>query len=245
MRPPQTVAGRAPRRWRPAATALLFAGVVIGARGWLAWPDVRRLVDANPTTTAFIQRETEVRGGGAKVAWLWVPLEEISPHLIRAVLVGEDIDFFSHHGFAWGEIRVAAAQALREGTRTRGASTIPQQLAKNLWLSSDRSVVRKVKEAALTVQLEEDLTKRRILELYLNVVMFGPGVFGAQAAARAYFDRDALMLTERQGAMLAAALSRPSLWNPGLVSDEYLQRVALIERRMAVAEFLWRHILGQ
>jgi len=160
---------------------------------------------------------------------------------MRAVLVAEDIEFFSHHGFSWSEIRSAFAEA-SAGERARGASTITQQLAKNLWLSPDRSLWRKVREAALTVDLERFLTKRRILELYLNVVPFGPGVIGAEAAARVYFAKPPLFLTEQEAAMLAAGLSRPSLWNPTSTSDAYRARVELILRRMANAEFLWRHI---
>jgi membrane peptidoglycan carboxypeptidase len=109
-------------------------------------------------------------------------------------------------------------------------------------LSPDRSLWRKLEEAALTVDLERSLTKRRILELYLNVVPFGPGVIGAEAAARVYFGKAPLFLTEREAAMLAAGLSRPSLWNPATTSDAYRARVELILRRMANAEFLWRHI---
>jgi monofunctional biosynthetic peptidoglycan transglycosylase len=140
------------------------------------------------------------------------------------------------------EMRIAVEQA-REGGKVRGASTITQQLAKNLWLSSDRTIARKLREALLAVDLERFLTKRRILELYLNVVQFGPGVFGAEAAARRYFAKPALFLTEDESAQLAAGLTRPSLWYPGVSAAEYGERVELIRRRMANAEFLWRHLL--
>jgi monofunctional biosynthetic peptidoglycan transglycosylase len=155
--------------------------------------------------------------------------------------VGEDIGFFQHNGFAVDEIRTAMEQALR-GERLRGASTITQQLAKNLWLSPSRNPLRKLKEALLTWQLEHVLTKRRILELYLNVVEFGPGIYGAEAAARHYFAEPASMLTERQAAQLAAALPRPSDWHPGSERRGYLQHVTRIEGWMERATFLLKFI---
>jgi monofunctional glycosyltransferase len=227
----QATPRRRPLQWwlRGIAGVSLFAAVAFGARAWMAWPDVRLLATENPTRTP------------PSSPWTWVGLREISPHLMRAVLVAEDIEFFSHHGFSWSEIRSAFTDATAGG-RARGASTITQQLAKNLWLSPHRSVWRKLREAGLTIDLERSLSKRRILELYLNVVPFGPDVLGAEAAARKYFAKPALFLTEREAAMLAASLSRPSLWNPATASDAYRARVELILRRMASAEFLWRHI---
>jgi monofunctional biosynthetic peptidoglycan transglycosylase len=210
--------------------------VALAARAWVTWPDVRQLTMDNP---AGVGGGT---GAGGATGWrTWVGLRDVSPHLMRAVVVAEDIEFFSHHGFSWSEILSALADA-GGGGRPRGASTITQQLAKNLWLSPRRSLWRKLQEAVLTIDLERFLTKRRILELYLNVVPFGPGVVGAEAAARTYFGKPALFLTEREAAMLAAGLSRPSVWNPTSTSDAYRARVELILRRMANAEFLWRHI---
>jgi monofunctional biosynthetic peptidoglycan transglycosylase len=124
----------------------------------------------------------------------------------------------------------------------RGASTLTQQLAKNLWLSPSRNPWRKAKEALLTWQLERRLAKRRILELYLNVVEFGPGVYGAEAAARHYFDKSAAELSEVEAAQLAAALPRPRAWRPGSDSAVYRRRVASVERRMVKAVWLWREI---
>jgi monofunctional biosynthetic peptidoglycan transglycosylase len=147
----------------------------------------------------------------------------------------------SHAGFSWAGIRTALA-VFSAGGRPPGASTITQQLAKTMWLWPGRSLLRKGLEAALTIDLERFLTKRRILEIYLDIVPFGPGVFGAEAAARRYFGKSALFLTERESAMLAAGLSRPSVWNPTTVSEAYSARVELILRRMASAEFLWRHL---
>ena len=137
------------------------------------------------------------------------PYARIAPDLKVAILVAEDIDFFSHEGFAVGEMKLALEEAWKEGEAPRGASTITQQLAKNLWLSPSRNPWRKVKEALLTRSLERHLEKRRILELYLNVVEFGPGIYGAEAASRNYFGVAASALTRRQAAELAASLPKP------------------------------------
>lgn len=229
-----------PQARRTVAGLVLFVVTAVAANLWLKWPDVRALANENPASVAAIEREGHTPGA-PPVEWIWVPLREISPHLMRAVLVAEDIDFFSHRGFSWAEIR-SALTVFSAGGRPRGASTITQQLARTLWLWPGRSLLRKALEAALTVDMERMLGKRRILELYLDVVPFGPGVFGAEAAARRYFGKPALFLTERESAMLAAGLSRPSVWNPTTMSDAYTARVELILRRMASAEFLWRHL---
>ncbi len=209
------------------------------------WPDVGALAAGNPTTTAFIQRHVarERRAGrSGRVDWRWVPYGRISTHLKRAVLVAEDIDFFSHNGFATGEIENALSKAWEEGDLPRGASTITQQVAKNLWLSPSYSPLRKVKEAVLTRQLESRLNKRRILELYLNVAEFGPGIYGAEAAAQRYFGVPAAALAEHQSAQLAAGLPRPSSWHPGSPSRVYSQRARRILGRMARAQWLWKEI---
>jgi len=224
---------------RLAGPSLFVAGVV-GAWAWVKWPDVREVAEADPTSVAAITRAEDATG--THIMLDWTGLRDISPHLSLAVLVAEDIEFFQHRGFSWAEMRFAMEDA-RAGGRVRGASTITQQLAKNLWLSPDRSVVRKICEAGLAFDLERFVGKRRILELYLDVVQFGPGVFGAQAAALHYFHKPALFLTEDESAMLAAGLTRPSLWNPDTTTPEYEERVALIRRRMGNAEFLWRHLL--
>ena len=163
---------------------------MLGWAGWeyWTWPDVARLARERPVTTAFIEdyrARLRAEGKAETVAWRWTPYAAISPHLKRAVLVAEDISFFSHHGFELKEMQNAMEEALREGGMPRGASTITQQLAKNLWLSSSRSPLRKIREAVLTRQLERALPKRRILELYLNVAEFGPGIYGAGAASQA------------------------------------------------------------
>jgi monofunctional biosynthetic peptidoglycan transglycosylase len=209
------------------------------------WPRVHDLWEKNPETTAFIDRHLELSaqsGEPLDLRWQWVSYDAISAHLKRAVLVAEDISFFSHDGFEFAEIKLSVHQALKGERGLRGASTITQQLAKNLWLSPSRNPFRKVKEALLTRQLESILSKKRILELYLNVAEFGPGVYGAEAASRHYFGKSAADLNETEAAQLAAALPRPSRWNPASDSGYYHNYASKIEERMDKAEFLWRRI---
>lgn len=209
------------------------------------WPDVRRLAHEDPETTAFIQRYQAERRAAREpdaVAWQSAPYDRIAPHLKRAVVAAEDLEFFRHRGFSSAELKNALREALKRLEVPRGASTITQQLAKNLWLSPSRNPLRKVKEALLTRQLEKHLSKRRILELYLNVVEFGPGIYGAEAAAWHYFGKRAAELTEHEAAQLAASLPRPAAWSPGDESRGYQRYVAEIERRMDRAVFLWRAV---
>jgi monofunctional biosynthetic peptidoglycan transglycosylase len=218
---------------------LLFAVVQ-----WLTWPDVQRLASEQPTSTAFIdawQARRRAADEDTAVAWRWAPWDRVSVHAKRAVVAAEDMEFFSHEGFSASEMQVALREAMA-GERFRGASTITQQLAKNLWLSPSRNPWRKVKEGLLTRSLERHLSKRRILELYLNVVELGPGVYGVEAASRRYFGKSAAELTEHEAAMLAASLPRPSTWYPGRSSSAYARYVAEIEGRMARATFLWRAV---
>jgi len=211
---------------------------------WAIWPDVGTLAERNPATTAFIEL---YKSGGEgeqprRPAWRWTEYESISSTLKRAILVSEDINFFSHRGFAVEEIKQAVHEAVGDGKPLRGASTLTQQLVKNLWLSPSRNPWRKLKEALLTIQIEKELSKRRIFEIYLNVVEFGPGVYGAEAAAQRYFGRSARDLTARQAAALAAGLPRPAAWHPGAASPVYQHRVDRIVDRMHRADWLKRVI---
>lgn len=221
---------------------LLAVGLYAGYRA-LTWPDVAALAEELPETTSFIERyQRRARSAGEpdRVAWTPVPYERISPHLKRAVLVAEDINFFDHDGFDRQQLRVAIEEAWQEKELPRGASTLTQQLAKNLWLSPSKNPLRKLEEALLTRQLEKHLSKRRILELYLNVVELGPGIYGAEAAARHWFGTSAAGLSERQAAQLAASLPRPRSWNPGSDSRGYANHVQSILRRMGKAGWLWK-----
>jgi monofunctional biosynthetic peptidoglycan transglycosylase len=233
---PRSVKSSSPSRLWPRLLGLgLLAAVAFVVFEAVRWPDVRALSTRPPASTAFIDRYRAAERQAsrpARVEWTWMPYDRIAPSLKRAVVAGEDTTFFSHHGFVTREIREAFEHAVKEFDLPRGASTITQQLAKNLWLSPSRNPLRKIKEAVLTWQLETALTKRRILELYLNVVEFGPGVYGAEAASRHYFRKPAADLTAEEAAQLAAGLPRPSIWHPGVTTQAYRRYVDEIRRRM-------------
>jgi monofunctional biosynthetic peptidoglycan transglycosylase len=219
--------------WRLAAVAAAMV-VVSTVLVWLTWPDVAALAKHNPKTTAFIEA---AKARGVQVEWRWVPARRISLDLKKAVVVAEDLSFFSHKGFDTHEIELAARDAVK-GKRVRGASTITQQLAKNLWLTPSRSPLRKLREVILTRQLEGHLSKRRILEIYLNVAQFGPEVFGAEAAARTYFGIPAADLNADQSAQLAASLPRPTTWHPGVSTRGYNRAVSRIRLRAEQCDWL-------
>ena len=212
---------------------------------WITLPRAERLTTKNPPTTAFIERYMERSESDSKLPqlqWRWVEYEDISVHMKRAAVAAEDIEFFSHSGFSQAEIGAAVRKAIREREAPRGASTITQQTAKNLWLSPSRNPVRKLKEYFLTRRLEYALSKSRILEIYLNVAEFGVGIYGVGAAAEYYFHKPASALSEHESALLAASLPRPSSWNPSSDSPYYLGYADEIEHRMRQSEFLWRHL---
>lgn len=174
-----------------------------------------RVVDP-PITTVQIERR--IQHPNEPRRYDFVPLERISPNLVGAVIVSEDARFYQHHGLDWTEIGRAVEEKLEDG-RLRGASTITQQLARNLFLTTRRSVLRKAAEVPLALLLELLLPKRRILELYLNVVEWGPGVFGAEAAARYHYGVAAADLTREQAARLAAILPSPRKWRPAAMNS--------------------------
>ena len=235
---------------------LVFLGVVIGLIAYEAIMFIRisRLRSENPVTTSLIEArvaEARARGEEPRRLQIWVPLDRISPNLQRAVLAGEDSNFATHRGFdyqaiqrAWDEaLRDAAREAKNEGENDdwlpnvpdfkRGASTISQQLAKNLYLSSRRSVFRKGQEAILTVFLERNLTKRRILEIYLNVIEWGDGVYGAEAASQYYFHKPAAALNANQAAFLSAMIPNPrTVFNPQVNPRRVARRQRIILRGM-------------
>jgi monofunctional biosynthetic peptidoglycan transglycosylase len=246
MSPAVTDLSYLPPRRRGRRLLLAILALLVAWLAWEAvtWPDVAALAHGHPRSTAFIEKYQGwgLLGPKKKVEWTWVPYSRISAGLKRAVLVNEDMRFFSHNGFDEAEIRAALQDAWREKSIPRGASTITQQVAKNLWLSGSYNPLRKVKEAILTRQLEGELSKQRILEIYLNVAEFGEGIYGAEAAARHYYGRSAAGLTDRQAAELSASLPRPKSWHPGVKSPAYLREVRHTQRRMAVARWLAREI---
>ena len=189
--------------------------------------------------TAFMEsrlsliRETKP---SAKLLFVWVPYRKISGNLKRAVLTSEDDKFVDHDGFDWEGIQKALEKNERRGKVVAGGSTISQQLAKNLFLSGERSFVRKGQEAVITVMMEGVMDKERILEIYLNVVEWGDGVFGAEAAARYYFGTSAAQLSASQAARLAAMLPRPRYFDKNRNSPYLAARAESIEKRMHLAQ---------
>jgi monofunctional biosynthetic peptidoglycan transglycosylase len=189
-----------------------------------------------PATSAFMGQRLEALRARNPKAWLrhqWVPYERISPHLKRAVVAAEDARFLDHEGFDWEAIVQARAKNESRGKIVAGASTISQQLAKNLFLSGTRSWLRKAQEAAITWMIENTMSKRRILELYLNYAEWGEGVFGAEAAARHHFGVPASALTPEQGAWLAAILPSPRRYERGRTTPYVEGRAGTILFRAA------------
>lgn len=217
---------------------ILLVGIPLGLLSfvWLmTLPDVAVLSTVNPTSTTLMEQraaQAKSRGRAGAAQWTWVPLSRISPHLQRAVIAAEDASFFVHEGFDWEGIKDAAIHNLEAGELQRGGSTITQQLAKNLYLSPERSLLRKAREALITRLLEHQLSKQRILELYLNVAEWGRGVYGAEAAARHHFDKPAAELTAEEAAWLAAILPSPQRYDPLRKTAALTRRHQRILRRM-------------
>ena len=202
---------------------------------WITFPNVSQLEDQWPKTTAFMeQRKAELRSEGKDdtIQYQPVPYSQISPYLRRAVLVSEDNDFYEHNGVDVEALKEAVRKDWQKGQITRGGSTITQQLAKNLYLSSSRNPLRKIKEYFLARSLENHLSKKRILELYLNVVEMGERVYGAEAASRAYFHTSAAAINPSQAALLAGCLPNPRVMNPGSPNKRLRARQSIILGRM-------------
>jgi monofunctional biosynthetic peptidoglycan transglycosylase len=226
---------RVPRRlWRVLAAVVAF-GFGVVSYVYVTLPDVRPLAMGNPTTTAFMElREQEAAAEGLKPRQLyrWVPYSRISPNLKRAVLVAEDSAFWDHEGIDAEQIRKSIQDSLSRGQAPRGASTITQQLAKNLYLSPSYDPLRKIKELIIARRLEVALSKARILEIYLNVIEWGDRVWGAEAAARTYFGVSAASLSRPQSALLAGAIINPRLLTPARPTRRLLRRQQIILTRM-------------
>jgi monofunctional biosynthetic peptidoglycan transglycosylase len=218
------------------AGALVFA---VAAYVYLTLPDVRPLARTNPTTTAFMQLraiETPAAGRRPRPQQRWVPYSRISANLRRAVLVAEDDGFFQHDGVDFEQLRQSIEINLSKGRAVRGGSTITQQLAKNLYLSPSKNPLRKVRELLIARRLEAELSKTRILEIYLNVIEWGDGIWGAEAAARVYFHVSAAALSREQAALLAGAIVNPRVLTPRRPAGRLLRRQQIILARMGSIE---------
>lgn len=237
---------------------LIFLGAILV---WLLYefvtfPNISSLRTENPVTTSMIEHrlsEAREEGREPRKFMIWTPIEQISPNLQKAVLAGEDARFFEHNGFDWDAINKAWDEAVKEGEKEakaegdydpndwippmpsfkRGASTVTQQLAKNLYLSEDRNFLRKGREAVYTYFLERELSKKRILEIYLNVIEWGDGIYGAEAASRNYFKKSASNLTREEAAFLAAMIPSPlNVFNPQKNRKRVVRRQRAILRGM-------------
>jgi len=220
--------------WRGAigVTATVFACL---SYSWFTLPDVRPLRTRNPGETAFMRlRADEARAAGrdTRIRQQWTPFSGISPVLKRAVTVTEDAAFWSHDGVDYAEIRASLRAGWLHGGVFRGASTLTQQLAKNLYLSPSRNLYRKLEELLITRRLEASLSKTRIFELYLNEIEWGDGIWGADAAARAYFNTSAANLSNDEAALLAGAIINPRLYSPAHPNARLRRRQAIVLARL-------------
>jgi monofunctional glycosyltransferase len=207
----------------------------------IPWFGVPRLRDQNPKETALMRQridEAETKGKTLVIRQSWVPLSRLPKYLTDAIIVAEDGTFYEHDGFDWFEVRESLEKNIKERRASRGGSTITQQLAKNLYLSTSKDPLRKAREMVITMLLEQNLSKQRILELYVNLIEWGDGFFGVDAAARRYFGRPASALSLEQSLRLAAVIPSPLRHRPDVDSRYVLRRSEIIRRRMQGRRFV-------
>jgi monofunctional biosynthetic peptidoglycan transglycosylase len=232
--------------------AIGLLALLVAAAAWVWWGmpargDVAALAKSNPTRTSVMrQREEEARRGGRtpRTSQSWVPMGRISRHLVHAVLSSEDQKFFGHEGVDWDAIKESVEVNRAQRRFARGGSTITQQLAKNLFFTTHKSVVRKGQELMVARWLEEDLSKRRILELYLNVIEWGHGIYGCQAAAQRYYGKPCADLGPQEAAGLAAMIPNPRRINPAANPARHARAQRRVMWLMANAGYLSRQGLG-
>jgi monofunctional biosynthetic peptidoglycan transglycosylase len=196
---------------------ILIAALVASIGLYFIYPDISKLRKVSPKKTAFMEyreKELQTQGKKKKIIQQWVPLTQIPPYVIKAVIIAEDDKFWTHEGFDYEAMQKAIEKDIKKRRFALGGSTISQQLAKNLYLTPSKNPIRKIKEAILTWRLERNLSKKRIIELYLNVVEWGDGLFGIQAAARHHFGKPVSELTAQEAARLAAVLPNPRRYDP-------------------------------
>jgi monofunctional glycosyltransferase len=217
----------------------LFLTVLLFTLGSLIfysiYPDIARLRKTNPSRTAFMRyRETEWQSKGKRVTIQqhWVKFSKISPYLVKAAIISEDDKFWKHHGFDFDAMEKAVERDIKAGSFKVGGSTISQQLVKNLYLSPSKNPLRKLVEAFLTWRMEHTLSKRRILELYLNVAEWGEGLFGVEAACLHYYGKSSAIVTATEAARLVAVLPNPIRFSVNSNSRSVERRANLIYRVM-------------
>jgi monofunctional glycosyltransferase len=227
------------------AILVLIAALIASIGLYFIYPDVAKLKKVPPKKTAFMEyreKEWHNQGKKKKIVQQWVPLSQIPSYVIKAVLIAEDDKFWTHEGFDYEAIQKAIEKDIKKRKFALGGSTISQQLAKNLYLTPSKNPVRKIKEAILTWRLERNLSKRRIIELYLNCVEWGDGLFGIGAAARHYFSKDVSELTAQEAARLAAVLPNPIRFNP-IGTSKYVEARAdriyeiMVRRGIVIPEY--------
>lgn len=224
-------------RWLKRSLVLLIL-LVLGYQVWIA-AHIFWWVNHNPSSSAFMDTRLEAlqtKNPKAELVQRWVRYENISDNLKRALIVSEDAKFVDHEGFDWDGIAQAYEKDWRKGRIVAGGSTISQQLAKNLFLSTRRSPWRKGEEAIITVMLEHIMDKRRILEIYLNVIEWGNGIFGAEAAAQHYFGIHAAELTPDQAAKLAAMVPNPRFYDRHREAPGLMRKTGIILERLDYAD---------
>ncbi len=226
-------------RWRwPRRILLALLVLLLGYHAWIA-AHIWWWVDHNPASSAFMEHSLEAlqdKNPKAVLQQRWVTYDNISDNLKRALIAAEDARFVDHEGFDWEGIALAYEKNVKKGKIVAGGSTISQQLAKNLFLSTRRTALRKAEEAVITVMLEKIMDKRRIFEIYLNVIEWGNGVFGAEAAAQHYFGISAAQLTPEQAARMAAMVPNPHFYDRHRDTPGLARKTAIILENMERAE---------
>ena len=228
-------------KWRYIFLGILLLFIFIFIIEFLTLPDVRYLKKENPKTTALIEirnKEYQKKRKKPREYHLWVPYSQISPYLKKAILVGEDINFFTHSGIDLEEMKKSLEIDWKKKSFSRGASTITQQLAKNLYLSTSKNPLRKLKEILIAFRLEKALSKRRIFELYLNLVEWGDGIYGCEAASRHYFGKSSSDLTPDEAIKMATSLPFPRKYPPTSESRRFERRKKIILNRMLKYGFI-------
>jgi monofunctional glycosyltransferase len=228
--------------WSVLAT---FAFFVIDVGRYFFYPNVADLKINRPGKTAFMEYRENTwleKGIKKKISTSWTPLSQVSPYVVKAVIIAEDDKFWSHEGFDFDAMQKALEKDIEKKTFKAGGSTISQQLAKNLYLTPAKNPIRKVKEAVLTWRIEQQLSKKRIIELYLNVAEWGDGLFGVGTAARTYYGKSARDLSAREASELAAALPNPRRFRPdgnSRYATNYAERIyrIMVRRGIVIEEY--------
>ncbi len=215
---------------------ILFLTVILGGTAFYSiYPDMSTLKTVNPDKTAFMkyrEREWKSRGRKVRMQKKWVKFSNVSPYVVKALIISEDDKFWRHNGFDFDAMEKAVEKDLQAGSFRFGGSTISQQLIKNLYLSPSKNPLRKAVEAFLTWRMEKSISKRRILELYLNVVEWGEGVFGVEAASLIYYGKSSALLTAQEASRLVAVLPNPRKYKANGDSRFVERRAGLIYRIM-------------